>query len=383
MPNSNFDCPPGMLFHWLADVFSMKSYDYYLKRTDVYCLVEKAFLSDDKHGIKVIFPRGTTDDKDRALYRLATAVRVLDKWHPHFMTPFDFPKEFLDKHNGKYHFEEDAIRKKMFGTNFFLFNRYGDSGYFLKCKAFPSESNSLILMFNDYDDENIETYREYIHYLIQEQRNDIHSFIRMWLNKYGTDPRWAEPNQASKIPVDDYPVIFKETADYAYSKSDALWKKATGLNRGSDFSYIEDRAASDIDLLLFCMALALDEKVYYRLRALRDEYSEQEKVKVTKSKYPAVGEDEENKLIEFLKDSYWRLSDARREEDKSENIPRRMLLNANRDLLKLGLKPIIHLEGNEVREIQEIIPAETLKGFYDVIEENGVITKCRLKQEKI
>lgn len=382
MPHSSFDCPPGLIFNWLSTVFSGKYNDYRLSYAEVFLILEKAFLSDDKNGIKIIFPRGVTSDKDRALYRLATAVKVLYKWYSYPIgNPCDFPKKFLDKHNGEYHFDEARVREIMFSTNFFLFNWYGTSGYFLKCKAFPLESNSLMLMFNDYEDEKIDNYAEYIQYLIQEKRNGIHDFIRFRRRKDGEGPKWGTaPEQASKIPIDE-PIKFTGTTeDYVYSDSRSLWLKATGLDRGSDFSYIEDRAASNTDLLLFCTALALDEKVYYRLRTLRDEYSEKENLKITKSKYPDVGEDEENQLIEFLKDSYWRLSDARRTESKSENIPRRMLLNANRDLLKRGLKPIIHLEGNEVSEIQKIFSAEILARSYDAIE--GVV-KYQLKPKEI
>ena len=48
-------------------------------------------------------------------------------------------------------------------------------------------------------------------------------------------------------------------------------------------------------------------------------------------------------LKKFLMDAHWRLIDAKREVGNEENkyaIPRRMIQNANKDLIKNGLHPI-------------------------------------------
>ena len=161
------------------------------------------------------------------------------------------------------------------------------------------------LLVKGHADRIYRTYEDYIKYLLLKERNSIHSF----------------PSSCN------------------------LWDSATKLiNHRHEANYIENRPAKDKELL-FCLSLGLDKEVLARLNNLR---------KKNATPMSHIGENEIHALESYLEKINEYLTVAKNTEQDLENIPRRMLLNANIYLLKLGLNPIIPLFYAEIDELKTL-----------------------------
>lgn len=154
-----------------------------------------------------------------------------------------------------------------------------------------------------------------------------------------------------------------------YSRtSRTFWKKFIRLGRANDPYRLEDICTADIDLILICLSLALDEEVFNTLVDLRDQtYPGLDPVNPDT---PMIfGERQLEALKVLLKNSAARLAEAKLELNGDlSNLPRRMLLDANIVMLQNGWRPIINLEGDdEINEVQNLIGHGISQDFFDQI----------------
>lgn len=143
----------------------------------------------------------------------------------------------------------------------------------------------------------------------------------------------------------------------------SFWNKFINLSRSKGYNGLEDICTADVDLILFCMSLGLDDEIFKKLIDLRNKTYPNEQPKQPRT--PALVDGEANYLQDLLKLSKIRLAATRQKVSEPQDIPRRMLLNVNIHLLKRGLKPIINLDGaEEIAELTAIFPAEKLSAVY-------------------
>ena len=344
---------------WLAELFSNGNYDLESKKIfelhpDFIVDFVRYEILKDSGVIKLIFPRGTNDDSIRADYELVTAIFL---FHRHnsilqgnseslIQDIKDFfysycPREH--KHytaisfDGKSYRYDDpmsikALTQKVCDTlnkTSFVF-RNPKNHTLSSVIEFPAYKVSdpgcvrLELTIFEYEDYDKTTYSDYLNYLLTVERNDIATF----------------------------------------SSTLKFWQD--NIQLGRQHTPLEVHPEPDKVLLLFSLALGGDHLVFSRLKKLRG------RVTVNRD-LPLIGEVEENVLYDMLKNIHWLSMDARQQVEKIEYLPRRMLLNANINLLSRNIdtdvrnwhKPIIELSGDEIHEVQEKIPENIWKNFYD------------------
>lgn len=183
------------------------------------------------------------------------------------------------------------------------------------------------LLVKGHADRMYKTYEDYVKYLLSEERNSIYSF----------------------------------------RSSCQLWDNATELTKHRhEANYIENYPTKDKELL-FVLSLGLDKDVLTRLNNLR---------KKNASPMSHIGENEIQALESYLEKINEYLAAVKNTESDPRKIPRRMLLNANIYLLKLGFKPIIPLFDDEIDELNTLLwlrgMRNTLKAnYFGIVDEKG------------
>ena len=126
-----------------------------------------------------------------------------------------------------------------------------------------------------------------------------------------------------------------------------LWHTNMGL--GHRNLPLSERNAADTDLMLFCLALGLDKNVYQLLLQRRNEKFNNTPLRPRKGVLTLQESDEQNQLYSFLDTEKIteRLICAKNEVKKAEEIPRKMLLHASIDMMKIGLYPILKFTPEE------------------------------------
>lgn len=228
------------------------------------------------------------------------------------------------------------VREKFFKTSF-VYNvsprqQYTYNGKYYRVDDSDCVRLELNVVFRD-DRNRQETFGEYINYLLLQERNRI--------------------------------VDFRSSASF--------WDSVVRLKRERDPYLMEQRPVADKDLLLFSLALALSKPVYERLKDLRDKTSLTMGFKgypaghVIDSTVPVIDSSTKYRILGYLDDSYWLLSEARKRTTGERQIPREILRIANINLLKDDCRPIIHLFGTE--EVEELkssaVPEKKWRAFYD------------------
>ena len=195
----------------------------------------------------------------------------------------------------------------------------------------------ITLSITSFDDENKETYEEFVKYLLTAERNSIHDFS---------------------------------------DNSSLFWRHAVGLTRSGQTYNIENTFAPDKDLILLCLALGYDNKVLDRLIELRNEAMNAHykrngrRASVRNFQTPFLDENDEKELRKLLDHSATRLAEVKLLEADSEKIPRRMLFNANLEWLKVSHKPIINLKAEEVTEFESLLEKHDEEIFADKYDRN-------------
>ena len=107
------------------------------------------------------------------------------------------------------------------------------------------------------------------------------------------------------------------------------------------------RNAANTDLMLFCLALGLDNDVYELLRKRRNKKFNNQKP--GKGSWALQGEEEQKKLQSFLNTHTVteRLKCTFDDTKNPKDVPHRMLINASLDLIKSGLFPVIKFTEEE------------------------------------
>ena len=124
-------------------------------------------------------------------------------------------------------------------------------------------------------------------------------------------------------------------------------------------------------LLLFCLALGCDHLVFNHLIDLR-----KDKGTPVNRDWPLIDKAEEAILYDMLKDIHWLSM-----EKNIEEIPRRILLNANIKLLSENHSPIIELSDNERLEVDEKISGDIREKFYRY--DNQKHRWCLIRRKRI
>ena len=153
-------------------------------------------------------------------------------------------------------------------------------------------------------DKEINDYSEYIRYLLTKERNTIGDFT-----------------------------------------STALWRNAMHFRFSKD-QPLESFPANNIQLILFCLSIGMDDCVFNRLISLRNKIYDNEAL----MKQPPLTEREKIVLLGYLKDSQERLRCARNEEfvSNKNDIVRRVIVNITMDLIKANLLPVTILTEEEI-----------------------------------
>lgn len=113
------------------------------------------------------------------------------------------------------------------------------------------------------------------------------------------------------------------------------------LRRSNSPHRLEDGPTAEIDLIIFCLALGLEEKTLNRLIFLRDKaYTDRRPTRPTTPHFanPQQEQQVKNRLREFLRgDANQRLARARANQPLIHVIPHQMLLDVNNDLAQSNL----------------------------------------------
>ena len=131
-----------------------------------------------------------------------------------------------------------------------------------------------------------------------------------------------------------YLLTFERNGIMEFKSSLNFWQNHVGLGR--QHVNLEDCAEPDKVLLIFSLALGMDNLVYDRLHYLRGRNFPNQ---IVRRALPQIGKAEENFLYELLKDAPALCDEARRQVE-AVKIPRHILLNANEKLLGAKLNPI-------------------------------------------
>ena len=174
-----------------------------------------------------------------------------------------------------------------------------------------------------------------------------------------------------------YLISGEGNAIFAFKSTYSMWQNAVKINR---HPLIENnngeeiiRNPHDIDLILFCLALGLNHKVYEHLKKLRDEYFDGQTP--NKPSAPPIGDEEISVLEDFLKDASERLTRAAFQipkgianaKSRQKAKSRQMIIDASLDLVKRKMRPITILSDDERKRLLdsgEITP-EILSYLYE------------------
>lgn len=183
-----------------------------------------------------------------------------------------------------------------------------------------AEGFDVTLTIATFRDKEFKTYESYIQYLLKKERNSVGDFT-----------------------------------------STALWKNAMEARFSRD-SKLETLAASDVHLILFCLALGMNSNVFNQLVMLRNIAFNGEEI-VTKQ--PPITEREKIYLLEELDHAEERLRCARNEEyiKNKKDIVRRVLVNVSIDLIKRDMLPVVVLSDEEIARAD--IEQELVEKYYD------------------
>lgn len=152
-----------------------------------------------------------------------------------------------------------------------------------------------------------------------------------------------------------------------YKNSAIFWRHVMQIRRGKDTYKLEANISPNKDILMLVLALAMDITVYDLLKSKKSELTKKH-CPVRTFRYPYIGEDEEQILIERLQFAGENLRTAIKHTNDADDIyavPRRMLFDANLYLLQKGKRPIIPLKGEEVTEVERHISKKILKEYYN------------------
>lgn len=303
---------------WLKELFGQYQQDYNRDSLSMFYyksgFMEHFLCSELEKGvIKLIFPR--------ELYGEDLKWRRLT-W-----------QFLIDLHNAKLHNESavEALRDNYKKCSFVLNLENGNRQCVWNGEKFSPTNpkcTQIGIKVVAYRDSEIVNYDEYIPYLMKKERNSICEF----------------------------------------TSSTVFWNNVVGFSRGingNDTYFMEKRPVDDKDLMLLCLALGFDHKVYDKLLTLRKDKFKQQ---VIHSTLPQIGSLEISFLRNLLMDSHWRFLDAKSQVKTLEEIPRRMLVNANVELLQKNWKPIIHLSDAEVKYTKRRSPRyfkDALNEFYE------------------
>ena len=202
---------------------------------------------------------------------------------------------------------------------------------------FPNDPEciQLEIRVNSFEDQNIQSYADYIQYLMKQKRNGI--------------------------------------CDFRNSRT--FWADVVQLPRKHE--NLEEHAQQDKILLILTLALGLGTTEYKKLQTLRDNELEQHLITTIRTQKPDITEQEKDKLYVMIKESHWRILEARRQilrENSNETeslslIPRRMLFNANKELL------LMNNAANSYHPIIELYNDEPAKTINAMMEEKGISRK--------
>lgn len=296
----------------------------------------------DRGVIKLIFPRGMLKDSVRADYELITALflfhqhnlilgkadleRNIRKFFSSYCPREDQRYTVIGFGGKEYRYgsaDMEALKQKVYAT----INKTS----FTFRKSAPQHSSSVIefpwysaddpecvrleLTVSDHEDYDKKTYSEYLKYLRKVERNGISEF----------------------------------------SSTLIFWQNNIQLPRKN--VNLEDNPEPDKVLLLFCLALGFDHLVFNRLIELRAG------IPVNRD-WPLIDKGEEAILYDMLKDIHWLSMEARRQVKNIEELPRRIILNANIKFLSESHSPITELSESEYQEVKEKFSGDILEKFY-------------------
>lgn len=182
---------------------------------------------------------------------------------------------------------------------------------------------------------------KYIWYGSRYSINDGHQFEVKSDFNYGSFMRFLLTENGNPIHLKDFKTT-RSFWDWLVTEVNEKGTKIVKLPRGNTPYRLEDGCTADLDLLIYTLCLGHDEKIFERLRVLREEaYPNRTQIKPDT---PNLDETEETAvktfLIELLKDSKKRLARIRREEPIPKRIPKRILLEINENLNREKLKPL-------------------------------------------
>ena len=316
---------------WLIELFDGESYDYESRAifkcfpNTINDFIRYEFFTNSGI-IKIIFPKGMKDE-ERTKYRFVTVAFLFQQHYQHYLQrEINLPrdqnlimqiekflriifKEFPEHQaytrihfDGRYYDECDAIRRlpeillETLEKTSFVFIEPNDPRH-PHVYNFPKYQEGfqcvrLELQVVNYNDYEINTYSEYMQYLLTKERNGMDDFGR----------------------------------------SLSFWRNHVGISRGNvDLAYC---AEPNKTLLIFSLALGMDNLVYDKLIDLR-------RGPIVDRIFPRITGKDEERLYEMLKDAYWLFEDARRQVNKPTEIPHRILENANAILIEEGCTPIL------------------------------------------
>ena len=319
---------------WLIELFNEKSYDCESRK--IFKLFPDAIndfiryeLFTNSGIIKIIFPKGMSDN-DRTKYRFVAAAFILHQHYQHYLQrEIDLPRDenlierignFLatlfqefpnDRAYTRIHLDDNqynehtAIRQlpeillETLEKTSFVFIKPNDLRHphvynFPNYQEGNHECVQLKFQVMNYKDYEKNTYGEYMRYLLSAERNGMANFGDSTLS---------------------------------------FWKNHIGIGRKNE--ELTMHAEPNKILLIFALALGMDDLVYNRLIELR-------RGRPVKRKLPDINSKEINLLYNMLKDAHWFLEDARRQVNNNlTEIPQRILENANQMLIKERLNPIL------------------------------------------
>ena len=362
---------------WITELFAGRQYNrdsiaLFNRRPEfIKDFIRYEIFNEEDGVIKIILPEGKSDQQED--YKLITAVLL---FYLHFrqndikrpfrlqnfiaeffesLNPFNEPytlipfngKKYTNNHGDYPSLSElvNDIYKILMKTSFAVNNEqdpihreYAYSGR----QYFEGDPECLKVTLNiiDYEDYLQNTFADYIRYLLTENRNKICSF----------------------------------------KSSDVFWNKVVRISRRN--GNLELYPQPDKVLLLFCIALGLSSSVFERLKILREQDFGNKQVNV---RILQIYETEKKVLFDMLKDNYRLLQKIKCRTKNVEDIPRKMLIEANKKLLSLNTtidtyRPVIEIETNETEEYQNI-SKQILGKFYDEIkkEETGQTIMWKFK----
>ena len=315
---------------WLIELFDGESYDYESRaifkcfpNTINYFIRYELFTNSSI--IKIIFPKGMKDE-ERTKYRFVTVAFLFHQHYQHYLQREidllrdnnliehienflatlveEFPEHQAYTYiqfDGKSYDKYKAIRllpaillETLEKTSFVFIDdpRHPHVYNFPKYQEGNFQCVQVKLQVVNYNDYEINTYSEYMQYLLTKERNGMDNF----------------------------------------GKSLSFWKNHVGISRRN--VDLADCAEPNKTLLIFSLALGMDDLVYDKLIDLR-------RGPIVERRLPNITLRDEKRLYEMLKDAHWFFEDARRQVNNPTEIPHRILENANAILIEERRTPIL------------------------------------------